>query len=245
LPHLSDATLTLVCPEYNEAENIPILLEQLASKVQAPFELMVVYDSEDDTGLPVLDKLESRYSFTIRRVKNRYGSGALHAVMTGLEAAQGTAVLVIMADLADDLSIVDQLYGLIVEDGYDLVAGSRYMPGGKQLGGPMVKGMLSRLAGKTLHWLTGIPTCDVTNNYKMYRISMLKEIPIESTAGFEIAMELTVKAYIGGYRITEIPSVWIDRTSGVSRFRLWKWIPHYLRWYWYALCHRPGAKRKP
>jgi len=242
---LSAGLLTLVCPAYNEAENMPKLLERLASQVRTPFELLVVYDREDDTTLPALDALDGRYPFTICRVKNRYGHGALHAVMTGLEAADGVAAAVIMADLADDLTIVDRLYRLIVEDGYDLAVGSRYMPGGKQIGGPALKGMLSRLAGKTLHYLTGIPTCDVTNNYKMYRTSMLRELRIESRAGFEIAMELTVKAYAGGYRITEIPSVWTDRSAGVSRFRLWKWMPQYLRWYWYGLRNRRNSTRKP
>lgn len=242
---MSAGLLTLVCPAYNEAENMPKLLERLASQVRTPFELLVVYDREDDTTLPALDALDGRYPFTICRVKNRYGHGALHAVMTGLEAADGVAAAVIMADLADDLTIVDRLYRLIVEDGYDLAVGSRYMPGGKQIGGPALKGMLSRLAGKTLHYLTGIPTCDVTNNYKMYRTSMLRELRIESRAGFEIAMELTVKAYAGGYRITEIPSVWTDRSAGVSRFRLWKWMPQYLRWYWYGLRNRRNSTRKP
>jgi dolichol-phosphate mannosyltransferase len=241
LPHLSAGTLTLICPAYNEAENMPKLLERLATAVRTPFELLVVYDRDDDTTLPALDKVDARYPFTVRRLKNCYGHGALQAVMSGLEAADGVAAAVIMADLADDLTIVDRMYRLIVEDGYDLVVGSRYMPGGKQVGGPVFKGMLSRLAGRSLHLLTGIPTCDVTNNFKMYRTSMLPELRIESRAGFEIAMELTVKAYARGYRIMEIPSVWTDRTAGVSRFRLWKWMPHYLRWYWYALCNRPTA----
>jgi hypothetical protein len=140
-----------------------------------------------------------------------------------------------MADLADDLSVVDLMYRLIEDEGYDLVAGSRYMPGGRQIGGPWLKGMLSRTVGKTLHLLTGIPTCDVTNNFKMYRTSLVRAMRIESRAGFEIAMELTVKAYAGRCRITEIPATWRDRNAGISRFKLLQWAPHYLRWYFYAL----------
>jgi glycosyltransferase involved in cell wall biosynthesis len=218
---------------------MPRLLEGLAAEVRSPFELLVVYDRDDDTTLAVLDAIEKQYSFTIRRIKNRYGRGVLQAVKSGFETAQAPVVAVIMADLADDLTIVDRMHRLILEDGYDLVAGSRYMPGGKQIGGPAFKGMLSRFAGKTVRFLTGIPTCDVTNNFKMYRTSLVRAIKIESLGGFEIAMELTVKAYAKGYRITEIPSTWTDRSAGVSRFRLWKWAPHYLRWYCYALCNRP------
>lgn len=242
MPHLNAEALTLVCPVYDEAENIPKLLERLAACVRTPFVLLVVYDRDEDTTLPVLDALGAGCPFTIRRLRNTYGQGVLGAVKSGLEAARTSTVAVIMADLADDLTIVDRMHRLITEEGYDLVAGSRYMPGGKQIGGPAFKGLLSRLAGKTLHCLTGLPTCDVTNNFKMYRTSFVRDVRIESQAGFEIAMELTVKAYAGGYRITEIPSVWTDRTAGSSRFRLWKWMPHYLRWYGYALTHKPKRK---
>jgi dolichol-phosphate mannosyltransferase len=235
----------LACPVYNEAENVPALLERLAADVSVPFELVVIYDRDDDNTLPVLAVLRPQTRFPIRCVKNHYGRGALNAVKTGLEVANGTAVAVIMADLADDLRTVDRMYALVEEDGYDLVVGSRYMRGGKQIGGPLLKGWLSRLAGWSFHLLTGIPTCDITNNFKMYRASFVHAVTIESEAGFEIAMELTVKAYAGGYRIIEIPSTWTDRVAGTSRFQLWKWIPHYLRWYRYGLTHRPGRRIRP
>ena len=234
--------LTLVCPVYNEAENAPALLERLGADIATPFELLVVYDRDDDTTLPVLRSLAERYRFSVRPVKNKYGRGALNAVKTGLESAEGTAVAVIMADLADDLRTVDRMYDLISGGGYDLVAGSRYMPGGAQIGGPLLKKMLSRLAGATLHLLAGLPTRDLTNNFKMYRTAMVRGLPIESRGGFEIAAELTVKAYAHGYRITEVPSTWRDRTAGASRFRLWAWAPHYLRWYWYGM--RAGLLRR-
>jgi hypothetical protein len=62
---------------------------------------------------------------------------------------------------------------------------------------------------------------------------------VESRGGFELNLELTVKAFLAGYRIAEVPSTWSDRTSGQSRFRLFKWLPMYLRWYLYAF--RPKA----
>jgi dolichol-phosphate mannosyltransferase len=235
-------TLTLACPAYNEAENVPALLERLASDVTVPFELVVIYDRDDDNTLPVLASLGPRARFPIRCVKNHYGRGALNAVKTGLEVAQGTAVVVIMADLADDLRTIDRMYTLVDREGYDLVVGSRYMRGGRQIGGPWLKSALSRLVGWSFHWLTGIPTVDITNNFKMYRNAFVHAVTIESHAGFEIAMELTVKAYVGGYRIIEIPSVWTDRVAGTSRFELWRWAPHYLRWYWYGLKNSLGRR---
>jgi hypothetical protein len=100
------------------------------------------------------------------------------------------------------------------------------------------------LAGVSLHYLTGIPTHDVTNNFKLYDKSLLDEIPIQSTGGFEIAMEVTVKAFKKGCPICEIPTIWRDRTAGASRFKVWKWAPHYLRWYLYAVMPSRFSSRK-
>jgi len=139
-----------------------------------------------------------------------------------------------MADLSDDYGVVDSMCGLIAE-GYDIVCGSRYMKGGKQIGGPFLKRTLSRCAGLSLHYLFGVPTRDVTNNFKLYDKALLDELVIESQGGFEVAMEITVKAFTKGYPICEVPAVWLDRRAGKTRFRLWKWLPHYLKWYFYAM----------
>jgi hypothetical protein len=127
-------------------------------------------------------------------------------------------------------------------EGADLVCASRYMKGGKQYGGPFLKGLFSRMAGVSLHWFTGIPTHDISNSFKLYRKAMLDAIPIESAGGFEIGMEITVKAFLQGYKIAEVPTTWTDRAAGVSNFKLWKWLPLYLHWYW--LCVKSRRKKK-
>jgi dolichol-phosphate mannosyltransferase len=95
--------------------------------------------------------------------------------------------------------------------------------------------MLSRIAGLTLYHLAGVRTHDPTNNFKLYSKRYLDAVTIESRAGFELALELTVKATIEGRRVVEIPTTWRDRTSGTSNFKLRQWLPHYLRWYLTAL----------
>jgi hypothetical protein len=125
--------------------------------------------------------------------------------------------------------------------GYRVVCPSRYMPGGRQLGGPRLKGILSRMAGLSLYWLTGFPTRDATNNFRLYDAALVNELGIESTGGFELALELTAKAFRRGVRIAELPTTWRDRTAGQSRFRLLAWLPKYLRWYGYALAGRFSA----
>jgi glycosyltransferase involved in cell wall biosynthesis len=229
--------LSVVCPVYNEGANIKKLVERLEREIGLQIELIVVYDKDDDDTLPALAKLSP--AFAVRIVKNHFGRGALNAIKSGFREARCEATLVVMADLSDELSVVPRMHEL-VHQGYDVVCGSRYMKGGKQIGGPWLKGLLSRTAGLTLHWLAGVPTKDVTNSFKMYRTEFLQKLQFESTGGFEIGMEAVVKAYAAGGRIAEVPSTWTDRVAGESRFRLWKWLPSYLRWYLYAFRGRFG-----
>jgi dolichol-phosphate mannosyltransferase len=131
----------------------------------------------------------------------------------------------------------------LAREGADLVAASRYMRGGQQLGGPRLKRLLSRTAGLTLHWFAGVPIHDATNNFKLYSRRFLDATTIESEAGFELALELSVKATLQRRRLSEVPTTWRDRTGGASRFRLRKWLPHYLRWYLVAFRRRLSRGR--
>ncbi len=236
-------TLSIVVPVYNEADNIRPLFDCIRNDIHVEKEVMVVYDFEEDNTLPVIREIESNYPFPIAYVRNKYDKGALNAIKTGMEESTGLAVLVMMADLSDGLEVVDTMYERIRKGESDLVCGSRYMKGGKQHGGPKFKGLLSRTAGVTLHLLTGIPTHDVTNSFKMYRKTMLDHIDIESNGGFEIGMEITVKAYLKGFAISEVPAEWFDRTEGESRFRMWQWLPHYLHWYLLCIFGKKTRKR--
>jgi hypothetical protein len=94
---------------------------------------------------------------------------------------------------------------------------------------------MSRAAGLTLHWFGGVTTHDPTNNFKLYSRRFLDATPIESQAGFELALELTVKATLAGRRVAEVPTTWRDRTAGESNFKLRTWLPYYLHWYWTAM----------
>ena len=188
--------IDIVVPVYNEGKNIEKQLRRVEASIKSRKRVLIVYDSEQDDTLPVLAKIKNKFSFPIITIRNYYGEGALNAIKTGLEAAKNEAVLVIMADLSDSLEIVDKMYWLIRKKGFDLVCGSRYMRGGKQYGGPLLKGIFSRCAGLSLHAITGIPTHDISNSFKMYRKSMLKNIKIESTGGFEIGMEISLSSGI-------------------------------------------------
>lgn len=231
------SSVNIVIPVYNEGKNITDTLADIETKVNIPHHIFIVYDFDQDNTLPVITEYRERNDISLSLVKNKYGSGVLNAIKTGFESVDDGAILVSMADLCDDYTKVDEMFKKLNE-GYDIVCGSRYTKGGGQIGGPWLKKLFSRAAGISLHYLTGIPTRDITNSFKMYTKKVLNDITIESDGGFELGMEIVVKAFSKGYKITEVPSLWYDRSTGKSRFRLLRWLPKYLRWYWYGIKSR-------
>jgi glycosyltransferase involved in cell wall biosynthesis len=232
------SVLDLLLPVYHEQDNFPHALAEIERHVPPPFRLLVIYDYEEDPTVPVVRACAATRPW-IELVRNGEGRGVIGALKTGVRVCGSGPVLVTMADLSDDLAIVPHMLALY-RDGFDVVCPSRYMPGGRQLGGPRLKRLLSRLAGCSAYWLRGVPTHDITNNFRLYSGALLKELTIESTGGFEFALEVTAKAFHAGRRIAELPTTWRDRTAGQSRFRLFRWLPRYIRWY-ICLLGRSGA----
>jgi glycosyltransferase involved in cell wall biosynthesis len=228
--------LAIVLPVYNEGDAVEPVLRALSAGVRTPHELVVVYDFDGDTTVPVVARLVPEIP-GLRGLRNDLGRGVLNAMKTGIAGTTAPYVLISMADGSDESEIVDSMVAL-ARDGADVVAASRYMRGGHQVGGPPLKRLMSRTAGLTLHWFAGVPTRDATNNFKLYTRQFLDTVTIESTAGFELALELTVKATIARRPIAEVPTTWRDRTAGQSNFKLRKWLPHYLHWYQAAFVGR-------
>lgn len=226
---------SVVVPVFEEASNIGPFCRRARAELPPDYELLVCYDREGDSTLPALAALAPEEKPPdVRLVRNDLGPGVRWAIEAGMRAARGPIVVVSMVDLSDDYRIVEAMLRR-AEAGAAVVCASRYMPGGRQVGGPRTKALLSRWAGLSLHRLAGLPTRDPTNSFKAYRRDFLAATPIESRAGFCLALELTVKAHFGGHRVEELPATWRHRAAGESRFRLLAWLPSYLRWYLWAL----------
>ena len=95
------ARVTIVVPVYNEGDNIKTTLAELDEKARVDAETWLVYDRDDDTTLAPARELDGKTRIPFRLVKNKYGRGALNAIKTGLEDAEGALVVVTMADLCD------------------------------------------------------------------------------------------------------------------------------------------------
>lgn len=232
---MSPQRISVVVPVYDEHENIQPCLRGLWKALEhLEHEILVCYDFDGDSTLSAIATMPDRPP-SVRLVKNDLGRGAANALRAGFAAATGDVVVTTMADLSDPPEVIPALAAKLRAEGVAVVSGSRYMPGGSQDGGPWFKGLCSRASSLAMQWLAGIGTRDATTNFRAYDREFLRRTPVESTAGFEVALELTVKAHLSGAGVAEVPSRWTDRTAGESRFRMWKWAPHYLRWYWEAM----------
>ena len=142
-----------------------------------------------------------------------------------------------MADGSDEPHIVDSMV-LLARDGADVVAASRYMPGGKQIGGPPLKRLMSRTAGLSAALVRRRADPRPDEQLQALRSAVPRCRHDREPAGFELALELTVKATLDGRTVAEVPTTWRDRTAGQSNFKLRKWLPQYLRWYRQAFVGR-------
>jgi len=227
--------LAIIIPAHNEQDNITDVINRIENSLDIPHELVVVNDHSIDNTVECVRRLSKQYN-NIRIVENKLERGFANALRTGFSNAETDIIVLVMADLCDDLSTIKKMFEKINE-GYDVVCGSRYIEGGARQGGSQLKGFFSCFVGKSLHFLLGLPTHDIANAFKMYRKGVIDSIDIKSK-GFEISVEIPLKAYFLGFKITEVPTVWKERTRGKSSFRMFRLLPNYLKLYLWAILKR-------
>jgi len=228
--------ISVVIPAYNEGAAIIPVLDRIFDAVESECEILVVVDFEADTTVPVLRDYSEREP-RLHTLINTYGRGPANAIRYGIDQVKNPVVVVTMADGSDDPSQIDALARL-VDRGVVVAAASRYSAGGQQVGGPMLKSLLSKTAGRSLGLFGRVGTRDATNSFKAYSTEFIREVGIDSRSGFEIGLELTAKARRLRRPVAEVPTIWLDRTLGESNFKLRAWIPRYLRWYRFAFGKR-------
>ena len=226
--------LTVVVPVYNEGANFRGWVEGSAPHLPPGTEVRVVYDFDEDDTVPVVQELAAQ-GVNVKLVRNR-SRGVLNALVTGLTSVEEGPVLVSMADLSDDFAIIPDMLKAY-EGGATVVVASRYMKGGRQIGGPWLKGQIARWGGVSLHKVARFPVHDATNSFRLYDASFVRSIQVESRGGFEIGFEITLKAWMAGKKVVELPCTWHDRVAGKSRFNLRKWLPLYARLWARAISH--------
>ena len=224
--------LDILIPLYKENKIIVKTIKQILDHVKCNYEIFICYDYDEDPTLQIIKNnfyKNTKINFTKNNTK-----GFNQALISGINNTQGDAVLVYMADDHENYKLIDECFSKF-NDGYDVVCPSRFIDGGKMEGNTYVKEILTRLASLFFRYFTTFPIKDSTNAFRLFSRTLLKKINFESNRGFTLCFEITAKAHRLGSKIIEIPSIWIQRKQGESRFKIFSFLPPYIKWLFYIV----------
>ncbi len=224
--------LEIIIPVFNEGDKILRLMELFQNNIKNNFRVLFCYDLDDDNILRYHDKLKE-FKFDIMLIKNP-SRGPCSAIKEGFKSGNSDCVIVYPADDFINFNILDEMYNKFM-NGSHIVAASRFVKGGSMKGCPLIKSILVRTASFTLYYFSSIPIRDASNGFRLFSRQLLNEVNIESKVGFAYSLELLAKCNRLKYKISEIPAQWEERSVGSSRFKVFKWLPQYLKWYIYGL----------
>jgi dolichol-phosphate mannosyltransferase len=191
-----------------------------------PHEIIVVDDGSRDNSWSILQK-EAEQMPELRPVQNQGPHGFGRAIIHGLNAMKGDAVVIMMADESDDCRDVVR-YWQKLNEGYDCVFGSRFMKGGGTIDYPPIKLLMNRLANAFVRLLFRHGLNDTTNAFKAYRKEVIDGVRPILSPHFNITVELPLKAIVRGYNFTVIPITWRNRRHGVAKLKIKEMGSRYL-----------------
>jgi len=223
--------IDIIIPVYNEGEKVYNLLKLFNDNIKNKFRVLFCYDLDDDNIFNYIEKFQE-FNFEIKFIKNP-SRGPCSAIKQGFLISNSECVIVYPADDFLNFNILDKMYSDF-KTGSEIVAASRFVKGGSMKGCPFIKSFLVRAASYSLYYLSSIPIKDASNGFRLFSRKILDEIKIESKVGFAYSLEILVKCNRLKYKITEIPAQWEERSEGSSRFKVFKWLPQYLKWYRYG-----------
>jgi len=222
----------LIIPVYNE-KNIIKLIDYIFINSKKFLNIYICYDNENDITIKILKKSNYKNSSKIILLKNIF-KGPCEAIKTGIYSSKADALIIYPADDFHNGLLLDKMYKLFLE-GYDIVCPSRFIKDGLIKNCPLVKYIIVKIISFSLYHFSNIKIKDPTNGFRLFSKKLIEKYPIQSKLGFAYSLELLVKANKNNYKITEIPSIWIEREDRKSNFKIFKWAKDYLKWYFLAI----------
>ncbi|MBI3637175.1 MAG: glycosyltransferase family 2 protein [Candidatus Rokubacteria bacterium] len=221
--------LSVVIPARDEAGCIASTVEHLHVELRLnaiPHEIVVVDDGSRDTTWTILQQLKQRIPELVP-TQNQGLHGYGRAVIHGLDQATGDAVVTMMADESDDCRDVVR-YWRALNEGWECVFGSRFVPGGGVISYPWVKYCLNRIVNLVIRIMFNVPLNDTTNAFKAYRRTAIDGCRPLIAPHFNLTVEMPLKAIVRGYSWTVIPITWRNRRTGEAKLNLHEMGSRYL-----------------
>ncbi|HTH55456.1 MAG TPA: polyprenol monophosphomannose synthase [Cyclobacteriaceae bacterium] len=215
----------VIIPTYNEKENIVQIINAVIAQPK-DFDLLIIDDNSPDGTAELVKQQQARY--------NTDSETKLHLIQRAGKLGLGTAyiegfrfaiskgydyILEMDADFSHDPRDLQRLYFACSEDGFDLSVGSRYSKGVNVVNWSMKRVLMSYFASRYVRIITGIPLHDTTAGFVCYKKPVLEKIPLERIkfVGYAFQIEMKFLAWKYGFKITEVPIVFTDRTLGESK----------------------------
>jgi dolichol-phosphate mannosyltransferase len=208
----------IIIPTYNERDNIRKLIPEI-KRINKKVDILVIDDSSSDGTADIVYNF-SKKDKKIKLMKRPYKSGLGKAYIDGFKYALQNKYDLIFemdADFSHDPKYIPDFLKEIRN--YDLVIGSRYINGVSVVNWPISRLVLSQFANFYARFITGLPLTDCTSGYKCYRRKVIEAIDLNKihSDGYAFQIEMHYKAWKKGFKIKEIPIIFVDRHSGTSK----------------------------
>ncbi len=211
----------VIIPTYNEIENISEMIDTVM-RLPGDFELLIIDDgSPDGTAQVVLDK-QASYSPQLHLLQRSGKLGLGTAYLTGFKWAlerDYEFIFEMDCDFSHDPNDLIRLHEACVDRRFDMAIGSRYITGVNVVNWPMGRVLMSYFASIYVNFITGLPIKDATAGFKCYHRSVLEGIQLDLVRfiGYAFQIEMKFTAWKIGFKITEVPIIFTDRTKGTSK----------------------------
>ncbi|MDN3596192.1 polyprenol monophosphomannose synthase [Zunongwangia endophytica] len=211
----------IIIPTYNEIENIERLVRNIFSQ-QRKFHILVVDDSSPDGTATRVRTLQAEYPDSLfleeRKEKTGLGTAYIHGFKWALKR-EYDYVFEMDADFSHNPNDLIRLYNSCKREDADVAIGSRYVTGVNVINWPMNRVLMSWLASKYVRLITGMDIHDTTAGYVCYKRDVLEQIKLDKIqfVGYAFQIEMKFKSHLLGYKITEVPVIFTDRTRGTSK----------------------------
>ncbi|MDO5074416.1 MAG: polyprenol monophosphomannose synthase [Bacteroidales bacterium] len=213
----------IIIPTYNECENIEAIVRAVTTRPEHDFDVLVIDDGSPDGTAQIVKQLMAgelagRLHLVERSGKLGLGTAYIAGFKWALEHGYDY-IFEMDADFSHDPADLPRLYEACAKEGYDVAIGSRYVTGVNVVNWPMSRVLMSYFASKYVRTVLGVHICDTTAGFKCYRRKVLETIDLDKIRfkGYAFQIELKYTAYALGFRIKEVPVIFVNRQLGTSK----------------------------
>lgn len=211
----------IIIPTYNEKENIEAIIRKVFS-LEGGYHILVIEDGSPDGTAAIVKGLQEEFPDRLFMVERSGKQGLGTAYIAGFKwsLAHGYDYIFEMdADFSHNPNDLPRLYSACADEGYDVAIGSRYIGGVNVVNWPMGRVLMSYFASKYVRLITGMKVKDTTAGFKCYRRRVLETINLKDIRfkGYAFQIEMKFTAYKCGFKIKEVPVVFVNRVEGVSK----------------------------